>query len=52
MNQIEIQIPKLESVQTRFECRLDTLGPMIRVPQLCGNENVFARDPLSGKSRL
>src|SRR5215469_1686444 len=52
VNQIEIQELEPESVQTRLESRFDTLGPMIGVPQLCGNKNVFARDPSSGKSCL
>ena len=52
VNEIEIQIVEPESVQTRLESRFDALGPMIGVPQLCGNKNVFARDPSSGKSCL
>src|ERR1700683_481096 len=52
VNEIEIQIRKPESLQTRLESRLDALGPVIGVPQLCGDENVFARDPSSGKSCL
>ncbi len=45
VNEVEIQISEPESFQTRLEGRFDALGPMIGVPQLCGNENVFARDP-------
>jgi hypothetical protein len=52
VDEIEIQIREPESVQTRLESRFDALGPMIGVPQLCGNKNVFARDPSSGKSCL
>jgi hypothetical protein len=52
MNEIEIQILQPESIQTRLERRSDALGPVIGVPQLCGNKNVFARDPSSGKSCL
>src|SRR6202045_3798174 len=52
VNEIEIQILEPESVQTRLESRFDALGPVIGVPQLCGNKNVFARDPSSGKSCL
>src|SRR5882757_8588163 len=52
VSEIEIQIRKPKSVQTRLESRLDALGPVIGVPQLCGNKNVFARDPLSSKSCL
>jgi hypothetical protein len=33
--------------QEADESRLNAFGPMIRVPQLCGNENVFACDPLN-----
>jgi hypothetical protein len=52
MNEVEIQILELESVETRLESRFDALGPVIGVPQLCGNKNVFARDSSRGKSRL
>ena len=52
VNEVEIQILEPESVETRLESRFDALGPMIGVPQLCGNKNVFARDPFSGKSCL
>jgi hypothetical protein len=41
-----------ESAQTRLESRFDALGPVIGIPQLCGNKDVFARDPSSGKSCL
>src|SRR5947209_3422013 len=50
VNEIEIQIVEPESVQTRLKSRFDALGPMIRVPQLCGNKDVFTRNPCSGKS--
>jgi hypothetical protein len=39
-------------MQTPLESRFDTFWPMVGVPQLRGNENVFARDPISGKSCL
>jgi hypothetical protein len=52
MNEIEIQIVEPESLQARLESRLDALRPMIGVPQLCGNKDVFTRDPSSGKSCL
>src|SRR5260221_7596177 len=52
VNQIEVQILESEPVQTSCERRLDALGPVIGVPQLRGNKNVFARDPASGKPRL
>ena len=52
VNEIEIQILELEPFQTRMESRFDALGPVIGVPQLCGNENVFARDVCSGKPCL
>ena len=48
VNEIEVQILELESVQARLESRFDTLGPMIGVPQLRGHKDVFARDPPSG----
>ena len=46
--EIEIQILEPKSVQTRLESRLDALGPVIGIPQLCSNKNVSARDPTSG----
>src|ERR1700738_2073766 len=52
MNEIEVQIPEPESVQTRLESRFDALGPMIGVPQLRGNKDVFASNTSSGKSCL
>src|ERR1700738_4937388 len=52
VNEIEIQIVEPESVQTRLESWFDALGPMIGVPQLCGNKYVFTRNPSSGKSCL
>ena len=42
----------LESFQTRLESWFDALGPVIGVPQLCGDENIFASDPSRGKSCL
>jgi hypothetical protein len=45
VDEVEIQIVEPESVETRLECRFDELGPMIGVPQLRGDKNVFARDP-------
>ena len=39
-----------ESRQTRLESRFDALGPVIGVPQLGGNKNVFAHNPSRGKS--
>jgi hypothetical protein len=52
VNEVEIQIFEAESFQTRLESRFDALGPVIGVPQLRGDENVFARDPYRGKSCL
>src|SRR5580704_4649989 len=52
VNEIEIQILEPESLKTRSESRFDALGPVIGVPQLCGDENVFARGFSSGKSCL
>jgi len=52
VNEVEIQIVESESVQTRLESRFDAPGPVIGVPQLCGNKDIFARDPSSGKSCL
>src|SRR5580704_17710342 len=45
VNEVEIQIFEAESFETRLESWFDALGPVIGVPQLCGDENVFARDP-------
>ncbi len=52
VNKVKIEIFEPESVQTCLKGRFDAFGPMIGVPQLCGNENIFARDPCSGKSCL
>src|SRR4029077_4811176 len=52
VNEVEIQILEPKPVQTGLESRFGALGPVIGVPQLCGNKNVFARDPSSGKSCL
>src|ERR1700757_3517359 len=52
VNEIEIQILKAESVQTSLESWFDALGPVIGVPQLCGDEDVFPRDPSGGESCL
>src|SRR4051812_37913647 len=38
--EIEIQIVQAEPVQTCLESRFYTLGPMIGVPQLSGNEDI------------
>jgi hypothetical protein len=47
VNEIEIQIAKPKSVQTGFESGPNALGPVIAVPQLCGNEDVFPRNSCS-----
>src|SRR5271168_558818 len=52
VNEIEIRIVEAESLQTRLESGLDALGPMIGVPQLCRNKDVFTRNSSSGKSCL
>src|SRR6516165_7431302 len=52
VNQIKIQIVEPESVQAGLKSRFDALGPMIGVPQLCGNKDVFTRNAFSGKSSL
>src|ERR1700756_3601005 len=52
VNEIEIQILEPESVETGLESGFDAPGPVIGVPQLCGDKDVFARDPSSGKSCL
>src|ERR1041385_246427 len=52
VNEIEIQIVEPESVQTRLKSRFDPLGPMIGVPQLCGNKDVFTPDLAGGESSL
>jgi len=48
VNQVEIQVLELESFEARFESWLDALGPVVGVPQLGGDENVFARDVCGG----
>ena len=50
VNEIEIQIVEPESIQTRLESRLDALRPMVGIPQLCCNKDVFPRNSSSGKS--
>src|ERR1700678_193138 len=52
VDEVEIQIVEPESVQARLECRFDTLGPMIRVPQLRGDKDFLACDSPSGKTFL
>src|ERR1700733_13280256 len=52
VNEVEIQIVEPESVQTRLESRFDALGPVIGVPQLRGNKDVFAANPFSDESCL
>src|ERR1700722_4582351 len=52
VNEIEIQIVQSESGETSLESRLHALWPMICVPQLCRNKNIFTRKPSSGKSGL
>src|SRR5580704_896855 len=52
VNEVEIHIVDTESVETRLEGQFDTFWPMVGVPQLRGNKNVFARDPISGKPCL
>jgi hypothetical protein len=52
VDEIEVQVVEPESVQTRLERRFDAFGPMIGVPQLCGDKDVFTRDPAGGKSCL
>src|ERR1700737_1836602 len=42
VNKVKIQIVEADSFHTRLESGFNALGPMIRVPQLCGNKNVFA----------
>src|ERR1700733_11406870 len=50
VNEVEIQILEAEPDQTRFESRLDAFRSVIGVPQLCGDKNIFARDPPSGEA--
>src|SRR5580704_7875849 len=50
--EIEIQIVESEPVQTRLESRFDPLGPMIGVPQLCGNKHLFTCNPSGGEPCL
>ncbi|ANB77225.1 hypothetical protein AYM40_34580 [Paraburkholderia phytofirmans OLGA172] len=49
MYQIEIRIVEPEPLKTCLERRFDTLGPTIGVPQFCGHEDVFARNPSGSK---
>ena len=41
VTEIEIQIVDSKSVPTRLESWFDAFRPMIGVPQLCGNKDVF-----------
>src|SRR4249920_3722446 len=43
MDDIAIDMVKLQSTATRFEGRLDPLWTMIGVPQLCCNEQVLSQ---------
>jgi hypothetical protein len=52
VTEIEIQIVASKSVQTRFERSFYALRPMIGLPQLRGNKDVFTRNPSSGTSCL
>ena len=52
VNEVEIEILDPEPVETRLESRFDTFGPVIGVPQLCSDENVFTRDSIRRKSLL
>jgi hypothetical protein len=52
VNEVEIQILEPEPFETGIESRFDAFGPVIGIPQLRGNENVFARDSISDKSNL
>src|ERR1700749_1106911 len=45
VDEVEIHIVELESVQTRCKSRRDALGPVIGIRQLRGQKEVFARDP-------
>jgi hypothetical protein len=49
VNKVKIQIVEADSFQARLESGFDALGPMISVPQLCGNKDAFACDPSRGK---
>src|SRR5690242_6182129 len=44
MDQIEIDIIQLELGTARLECGPDPVGTVIRVPQLGGDEEVFAHE--------
>ena len=52
MNEIKIQIVDFEPGQTRLERWFNPFWPMIGVPQLCGNKDVFARNPAGSESSL
>jgi hypothetical protein len=50
VNEIEIEIVEPECLHACLERRFDALGPVIGVPQLRGDKDVFAREPPSGTS--
>jgi hypothetical protein len=52
VNEVEILLIEPESVETCVESWFDAFGPMVGVPQLRVDKNVFARDPISGKPCL
>src|SRR5215470_8054438 len=52
VDEIQVEIAEAESVQTCLECRFDALGPVIGVPQLCGNKNGLTRKSASRKPFL
>ena len=43
MDDVTVDMVKLQPPATRFEGRLDPLWTMIGVPQLCGNEQVLSQ---------
>ena len=52
VTEIEVHIVEPEPLKTRLESRFDALGPMIGVPQLRGDKEVFTRNPAGGKTCL
>src|ERR1700733_8940204 len=52
VNEVEIQIVEPEPVETCLESRFHALGPMIGIPQFCGDEEVLACNASTSNSCL
>src|SRR3954451_3744645 len=50
VTEVQVHVVKSQPVETRLECRLDTLGTMIRIPQLSGYEDLLPCNPGSAAS--